>query len=155
MRTLLATMTIVLVSCTAPPPQRGTEDTGEKPGERGEGGEGAEHREGAGHDEGGGEGEEGGVYIGADALWDSVRRGIRLTLRYDGSRNAFHGTAENTTGSKVCAVRVEVHLKGGGELGPTERSDLDPGESVGIELVTRDRFEYWTAHPETSACPAR
>ena len=149
MRTLLAVMTIALFSC-APPP-RSTEETGEGPGEHSEG---VEHREGAGHDEGGGEGEEGGVYIGADALWDSVRRGIRLTLAYDRSQNAFHGTAENTTDSKVCAVRVEVHLKGSSELGPTNPRDLDPGENVGIELVTLDQFEYWTAHPETSACPA-
>ncbi len=155
MKTLLAVMTIVFFACTPPPPQRGTEDTGEGPGEHGGGGEGAEHREGAGHDEGGGESEEGGVYIGADALWDSVRRGVRLKLRYDSSQKAFHGTAENTTDSKVCAVRVEVHLKGGPELGPTNPRDLDPGESVGIELATPDPFEHWTAHPETSACSVK
>ncbi len=155
MRMLLAAMTVVLFSCAPPPPQHGTEDTGEGPGEHGDGGEGAEHREGAGHDEGGGEGEEGGVYIGAEAPWDDVRLGIRLRLRYDEGQHAFHGTAENTTDSKVCAVRVEVHLQRGGELGPTDPRDLDPGESVGIRLDTRDRFEYWTAHPETSACPAK
>lgn len=154
MRTLLAVLTITLACCTPPSPQRGTEDAGEDPGELGGGGESAEHGEGPGHDEGGGEGEEGGAYIGALSQWDGVRRGIRLKLSYDEDRNAFRGTAENTTDSKVCAVRVEVHLKGGSELGPTDAQDLDPGESAGIELATSDRFEYWTAHPETSACPA-
>lgn len=154
MRTLLAVTTIMLFSCAPPPPQRGTEDAGEGLGEHGKGGEGADHREAAGHDEGGGEGEEDGVYIGADALWDGVRKGIRLTLMYDGSRKAFHGTVQNTSDSQVCAVRVEVHLKDGGELGPTDPRDLGPGESAGIELVAPDGFEHWTAHPETSACPA-
>lgn len=154
MKTLLAVMAITLSCCTQPSPQRSTEHTGEDPGGRGGGGESAEHGEEPGHHEGGGEGEEGGVYIGALSRWDGVRGGIRLRLSYDEDRKAFHGTAENTTESKVCAVRVEVHLKGGSELGPTRARDLDSGESIGIVLTTAEQFEHWTAHPETSACPA-
>ena len=131
-------------------------------GEHGEGGEGREHAEGgehAGgdqHGEGGEEGEESGEYIGRADSWDATRRGIRLTLAFDEERAAFIGTVENTTEGTVCAVRVEVHLAGGPELGPTERQDLGPGESAAVELSAGDEgFESWTAHPETSACGTR
>ena len=137
--------------------ERGEHDEG---GERGEGehGEGGEHAERGEHAEGdehgeGGEGEESGEYIGRADSWDATRRGIRLTLAFDEERDAFVGTVENTTEGTVCAVRVEVHLADGPELGPTERQDLGPGESAAVELSAGDEeFESWTAHPETSAC---
>lgn len=136
------------------------EEGGERgEGEHGEGGEGGEHAEGGEHSEGdehgegGEEGEESGEYIGRADSWDATRRGIRLTLAFDEERDAFVGTVENTTAGTVCAVRVEVHLAGGPELGPTERQDLGPGESAAVELSAGDEdFESWTAHPETSAC---
>jgi len=54
----------------------------------------------------------------------------------------------------LCAVRVEVHLSSGTELGPTERTDIRPGDSARVTLATeREVFERWTAHPEVSACP--
>ena len=110
---------------------------------RGEGGE---------HDEGG-EGEESGEYIARDESWDATRRGMRLQLSFDPAEDAFTGTVENTTQETICAVRVEVHLSGSIELGPTERTDLAPGESVAIELPAEGSdFEAWTAHPEQSAC---
>ncbi|MYH53515.1 MAG: hypothetical protein F4139_11345 [Gemmatimonadetes bacterium] len=144
--------------------ERGEHDEGGErgEGEHGEGGEGREHAEGgehAGgdqHGEGGEEGEESGEYIGRADSWDATRRGIRLTLAFDEERAAFIGTVENTTEGTVCAVRVEVHLAGGPELGPTERQDLGPGESAAVELSAGDEgFESWTAHPETSACGTR
>lgn len=124
-------------------------------GELGEGGEGGEHAEGGGHSEGGGHGEESGEYVGRADGWDATRRGIRLRLAFDEERDAFVGTAENTTEGTVCAVRVEVHLAGGPELGPTERQDLGAGESAAVELsAAGEDFDSWTAHPETSACDA-
>ncbi len=126
-------------------------------GERGEHGEGGEHREGGEHGgEGHGEeGEESGEYLSRAQSWDATRRGIRLRLTFDAERDAFVGTAENTTEGTVCAVRVEVHLRPGPELGPTERRDLAPGESAAVELAAGGQsFEEWTAHPETSACGA-
>lgn len=141
-------------------------------GEHGERGEGAEHGEGGErgeHDEGGEhgargehgegehgeEGEESGEYLSRAESWDATRRGIRLRLIFDAERDAFVGTAENTTDGAVCAVRVEVHLRPGPELGPTERRDLAPGESTAVELAAGGQsFEEWTAHPETSACEA-
>lgn len=131
---------------------------GAEGGEEGEGGEhdeGGEHGEGDEHGEGGEgeEGEESGDYIGRDEAWDAARRGMRLMLSFDEARDAFVGTVENITEAMICAVRVEVHLSGGPELGPTERQDLGPGESATVELSADGAsVERWTAHPESSAC---
>lgn len=143
----------------------GAEESGEEHDEGGEHREGGEHDEGGEHGEGraggehsqrgehGEEGEESGDYIGRDANWDTTRRGMRLTLSYEAARDAFTGTVHNTTEATICAVRVEVHLGGGPELGPTERRDLAAGESMAIELpADGESFESWTAHPESSAC---
>lgn len=120
-------------------------------GERGEHGEGGEHG-GDGHGE---EGEESGEYLSRAQSWDATRRGIRLRLTFDAERDAFVGTAENTTEATICAVRVEVHLRPGPELGPTDRQDLAAGESAAVELPAGgESFEEWTAHPESSACGA-
>ena len=141
------------------------EESGEEHDEGGEHRRGGEHDEGGEHREGratgehseGGEhgegGEESGNYIGRDANWDTTRRGMRLTLSYDAARDAFTGTVHNATEAAICAVRVEVHLGGGPELGPTERRDLAAGQSMAIELpADGESFERWTAHPESSAC---
>lgn len=122
----------------------------EEGGEHGEGHASGEHSEGGEHGE---EGEESGHYIGRDANWDTTRRGMRLTLSYDAGRDAFTGTVHNTTEATICAVRVEVHLGGGPELGPTEREDLAAGESMAVELsASGETVESWAAHPESSAC---
>ena len=122
---------------------------GREGGEEGEG----EHGEEGGHDEGGEEGEEPGIYIGVDETWDMVRRGARLVLTYSQSQGAFVGTVENTTNERLCAVRVEVHLGGGPELGPTPQVDVAAGESTNVLLSAEgNRFETWTAHPELSGC---
>ena len=70
----------------------------------------------------GGEGAEGG---GANALaldetFDAVRSGARLILSYDAPSNSFKGTVENTTDGILDAVRIEVHLSNGSELGPDD-----------------------------------
>ncbi|MDE2943979.1 MAG: MBL fold metallo-hydrolase [Gemmatimonadota bacterium] len=124
----------------------GREGRGEHNGENGEhGGEGR-------HDEGD-EGEESGEYIERNETWDETRRGARLILSYDPAQNVFAGTVENTTDETLCAVRVEVHLSSGTELGPTQRTDLAPGASTTAELETAgEAFERWTAHPEMSPC---
>lgn len=115
-------------------------------GEHTEGGEGGEH--GAGE-----EGEESGEQIGPEDTWDATRNGVRLVLSFDSASNAFVGTIENTTRQALCAVRVEVHLSTGTELGPTERTDLLPGEKTVVELPTAPEvFDSWTAHPEVSPC---
>ncbi|WP_420616122.1 MBL fold metallo-hydrolase [Candidatus Palauibacter sp.] len=133
--------------------REGREGRGEHDGNGGEhGGEGGEHGGEGGHAEGD-EGEESGVYIGRAETWDETRRGARLILAFDPGGNLFAGTVENTTNETLCAVRVEVHLSSGTELGPTQRTDLAPGTSTTVELETAgEAFERWTAHPEVSRC---
>ena len=102
----------------------------------------------------GGEGAEGG---GANALaldetFDTVRGGARLVLSYDASSNSFTGTVENTTDGVLDAVRIEVHLSNGTELGPTTPTDMAPGEVIAINLpATQASFTGWTAHAEVGA----
>jgi len=135
----------------------GSSERAEVAGEHAEGeGEHGEAREShgehgeAGHDE---EGEESGVYIGRSETWDVVRRGARVVLSFDAVSNAFVGSVENTTTQTLCAVRVEVHLSTGTELGPTPRNDLPAGQTTDVRLPTAgEAFESWTAHPEMSAC---
>jgi hypothetical protein len=119
--------------------------------ESGEHAEGPEHG-GEGHDEGS-EGEEGGEYVAKGATWDATRRGARLVLSYDAATDSFVGAVENASDAMLCSVRVEVHLDGGSELGPTDPTDLAAGQSASVTLaVEGEPFESWTAHPEVSAC---
>ena len=128
----------------------GEEHEGEGEGEHGEGEEGGEHGEEGDHDE---EGEESGEYIAAGETWDETRRGARLIFSFDRARDAFVGAVENTTQQPMCAVRVEVHLSTGTELGPTARTDLAAGASMEVVLSAEgEPFDAWTAHPEVSAC---
>ena len=124
----------------------GEHATSEGGGEHGEGGEDGEHGSG-------GEGEESGKQIGPEDTWDVTRNGARLILLFDPASSAFVGTVENTTRQMLCAVRVEVHLSTGTELGPTERTDLPSGETTVVELPTvGEDFDSWTAHPGVSVC---
>ena len=117
------------------------------------GGEHGVHSEGHEHGEGGEEGEESGVYIGVGETWDVVRRGARLVLSFERTSKSFVGIVTNTTSETLCAVRVEVHLATGTELGPTDRTDVRAGQSTAVRLPTAgEAFDTWTAHPEMSAC---
>ena len=106
---------------------------------------------GDGEGEGRGEGEEPGVRLAIDDTYNSVRNGVRLILRYDSTSSAFVGTVENVIEQPVSAVRVEVHLSNGTELGPTERNDLAPGEKLAVKLsssIKGQDFDWWKAHAE-------
>ncbi len=102
-----------------------------------------------GEGEGRGEGEESGVRLAINDTYNAVRNGVRLILSYDSTSSAFAGTVENVIEQTVSAVRVEVHLSNGTELGPTERKDLAPGEKVAVKLSTEGQdFDWWKAHAE-------
>lgn len=93
--------------------------------------------------------EDGTQYTKADTH-DKIRNGIRLVLKFDAEQGAFTGTVENVSEETLKAVRVEVHLSNGLELGPTESSDLAPGEVKEVMLTAEGReFETWSTHPET------
>jgi len=132
---------------------------GEHGRERGHDGEGGEHGRDGGHDgeggehgrEGGhdGEGEEDGTELALDATYDKVRHGARLILAYEAASNSFVGTVHNDTEKTLEAVRVEVHLSNGKELGPTPAADLAPGQQRPVRLTAESTgFDGWTAHPE-------
>ena len=137
--------------CAGPGPVPHTGGEGaEGGGGEGAGGEGhGPGGEGSGEGSGSG-GEEGsGAMLAPDETFDMVRGGARLILGYDASVNAFTGTVENTTNSVLTRVRIEVHLAGGTELGPTTPVDLAPGQVVTVTLPsTQASFTGWVAHAE-------
>ena len=119
---------------------------------------GGEHSESApttratGHEEGPGEGEEAGPRLAANETHDEIRNGVRLILAYDAEADAFVGTMENTTYAVVSDARVEVHLVGSVELGPTPRLDLFPRQTVSVNLPAEgNSFTWWKAHSETGS----
>ncbi|MCH8937020.1 MAG: hypothetical protein IIB90_14980 [Gemmatimonadetes bacterium] len=151
---IVAAVTVSLgMAACADRPRAEAEGAGESGAAREGAGEHARSEGGGEHDEDGKEGEESGERIGREDAWDTTRNGARLILSFDPASNAFVGTVENTTREMLCAVRVEVHLSTGTELGPTERTDLPSGETTVVELPTAgELFDSWTAHPEISPC---
>jgi hypothetical protein len=100
--------------------------------------------------EAGVEGEESGLRLGTGETYNATRNGVRMVLSYDSSDGMFVGTAENVTDATISAVRVEVHLSDGTELGPTEPGDLRPGEATSVFLSAEGRsFTWWKAHAES------
>ena len=126
--------------------ESGEHSRGSESGESGGGSESGEHSRGSESDEGG---EESGTQFALGDTSDEVRAGARLVLSYDSTANAFKGTVENTTGTTLSRVRVEVHLSNGIELGPTTPVDLAPGHVVEVTLPAGSQpFASWSAHPE-------
>ena len=127
----------------------GSDSGAESEGEGSEGG-GEHGASGEGSEGTGGAGEEGGTALALDEIYDFVRNGVRLIMSYDAATNLFSGTAENTTAQMIQAVRVEIHLSNGIELGPTTPVDLQPGESIPVELAgSSTPFDGWTPHAES------
>lgn len=95
------------------------------------------------------EGEEAGPQLAINETYDTVRKGVRLILAYDGKSSSFIGTVENVTSETIKSTRVEVHLSNGIELGPTERIDLASGNKENVKLSAKGQsFTWWKAHPE-------
>ncbi len=122
---------------------------GEGPGGEGHG-PGGEGGSESGAESGSSGSEEGsGAALALDETFDAVRGGARLILNYDAASNAFTGTVENTTGSVLSNVRIEVHLSNGTELGPTTPVDMAPGKVLPVNLpATQASFAGWIAHAE-------
>ena len=121
----------------------GGEGAGEHGGDEGRG-EGGEH---GGRGEGG---EEGGSYLPKMTKQNEVfANGARLVLQFNPNTQVFVGSVTNTTGKTLSQVRVEVHLDNGTELGPTKRIDLQPGQTIPVELgAFGNEFTSWVSHPE-------
>ena len=120
-------------------------------GEHGSGGESGNESGASGSAASGNE-EGSGANLAPDATFDAIRGGARLILNYDPAGNAFTGTVENTTGSALSNVRIEVHLSNGTELGPTTPVDMAPGEVIAVNLPsTQASFTGWIAHAEVGS----
>lgn len=65
-----------------------------------------------------GEGKEDGTQYGKSDVYDAMKHGTHLILKYDLESNSFIGTVENTSEKLIHRVRVEVHLSNGTELRP-------------------------------------
>lgn len=121
-------------------------------GSPGEPGSASESASGEVTETGGGSDEASAANLAPDETFDAVRGGARLILNYDPAANSFTGTAENTTNSVLTAVRIEVHLSNGAELGPTTPVDLAPGETIPVNLPsTAGSFATWIAHAEVGS----
>lgn len=131
----------------APPAGRETAERGEHGAERA--GEHDSEREHDSGDEHGEEAGESGIRYGISETARETRSGVDLVLRFDVSAGAFVGTVTNTGTEPVSRVRVEVHLVGAVELGPTPTITLAPGATSEVRLVAEGHaFEAWTAHVE-------
>jgi hypothetical protein len=96
------------------------------------------------------EGEEAGLQLANAETYDAVRNGVRLVLAYDHTSSSFTGTVENVTDNPISAVRVEVHLSDGTELGPTPHIKLTAGRKESVKLSAAGQsFDWWKAHAES------
>jgi hypothetical protein len=99
--------------------------------------------------------EESGQRLNPDETYDGVLNEVHLIISYDDETDSFKGQVDNPTEKKLYDVRVEVHMYRGSttrELGPTTPKNLDPGESMEIELSAEGwNFDSWTAHAETGS----
>jgi hypothetical protein len=130
--------------------REGREEHGEGGREgRGERAEGSREGRSEGSEEGD---EEGGTRIKKNAKCDMTRNGARLILAYNPASQSFRGTVQNVTRKTLKDVRVEIHLSNSVELGPTERTDLKPGQKIRVELsAASQRFSWWVTHPENGS----
>ena len=141
MLVLLLGLAIALVACG-----------GEHGGSEGSGEHGGSDEHGASERGESDEGEESGAQFARTEVYDHVRAGARLIIRYDAASNTFIGTVENVTADTLERVRVEVHLSNGVELGPTTPTDLAPGQVLDVTLrASAQPFDTWSAHPEVGS----
>ena len=133
---------------TEPPAdQHGSHERGDGTGEHGgEGGESGSGEHGAVGDGGG----EGSAFLPMMARQDRVfANEARLVLQFNPETQVFVGAVTNTTERTLREVRVEIHLDNGAELGPTKRIDVEPGQTVPVELGAFGHgFSSWVSHAE-------
>ncbi len=134
-------LAVLLAGCS-----NSTGEKKEKSTESHESSEKGEHARDVGE---GGEGEEDGTQFAKTDVYDVVKNGVHMILKYDAENKTFMGTVENTSDDLIERVRVEVHLSNGLELGPTIPIDLKPGAKVdvGLDADVKD-FETWSTHAE-------
>ena len=132
--------------------------------------EGAESREGGEHNSGSdgagresGEAEMSSPVVPLGQSWNGVLGGLAVSMQYDATSRAVHGTVENTLSQKLCYVQAEPHLKSGartvGELGPDRLGDLSPGQEARSRLLVSGEpklagvsYDGYVVHIEVYDC---
>lgn len=98
------------------------------------------------------EGEEDGTQLARSDVYDLVKNGTHLVLKFDKESSVFVGTVENISDDLIENVRVEVHLSNGTELGPTTPIAIKPGGVVEVKLDAEGQeFETWSSHAEVGS----
>jgi hypothetical protein len=92
------------------------------------------------------------AYSKAETLTKS-RKGIRLSLSFGESANAFTGTVENTTEEKLCGVKVIASAENGTSFNAVGIGDLEAGQSKDVQIATEGTtFENWSAETNMAPC---
>lgn len=101
-------------------------------------------------------GESGKSWAISDTAMEIVN-GIRLTLSFNSTDQAFEGTLENLNTVVSPLVRVEVHVFDAAgksnEYGPTTPKDMEPGEKRDVTLPVPGAGDIATfqMHPEVGS----
>ena len=87
------------------------------------------------------------VGIAPDVGMAGIQNGVRFSLNYDPTANAFTGTVENITGT-LGSVTIEVRLYGPNDRGAqVTLVDLAPSQVSEVTLpVGSDPFTSWSGH---------
>ena len=88
------------------------------------------------------------VSIAPDEDLVGIQNGIRFSLNYVPTANAFTGLVENITGNTLASVTVEVRLYGSDDRGAqVTLVDLAPSQVSEVTLpVGSDPFTSWSGH---------
>ena len=88
------------------------------------------------------------VGIAPDIRLAGIQNGVRFMLDYDSTANAFTGLVENTTGSTLSSVTVEIRLDGSDDRGAQVTIvDLAPSQVSEVTLpIGSDPFTTWSGH---------
>lgn len=94
--------------------------------------------------------EEKGPGLEIGSTHDLLRARVRFVMKSDRASESFVGPVENVMEKPPAAVRVEMHLSGGTELGPTPREDLQPGQKRPVTLSAAGKMlKMRKAHVES------
>ncbi len=87
-------------------------------------------------------------FFAPDDGMGGIQNGIRFSLNYDPTANAFTGYVENITGNTLASVTVEVRLYGSDDRDTqVTLVDLAPSQVSEVTLpVGSDPFTIWSGH---------
>jgi len=94
-----------------------------------------------------------GAMVASTATWDRTRNGVHVIMTFDPARNAFLGTAANTTQERLCGVQVAIVLEDGTALDPSPKLNLAVGDTAKVEVPAGGaKVQGWSARPQIAPC---